>query len=78
MHVLLYSTSSCSFCGRARELLERHGVRYDERSLDGDRALRERLARMFGAATMPYVLIDGEPLGGLAELERLAAEGGLS
>ena len=78
MHVLLYTTRSCSFCERARVLLRDHGVEFDERPIDGDRARRDQLARTFGGATMPYVLVDGEPLGGLAELEALAARGGLA
>ncbi len=77
MHVLLYTWSSCSFCQRARELLARHGVAFEERPLDGDRALRERLAARFPRPAMPLVLLDGEPLGGLPELEAwLARRGG--
>ena len=78
MHVLLYTYATCSFCARAKELLEQHGVAFEERRLDGDRELTDRLARLFGQATMPYVLIDGDPAGGLAELERLAREGRLT
>jgi glutaredoxin len=74
MHVLLYTWSTCSFCARAKALLGQHGIAYVERALDGDRAQARRLARLFGSPTMPYVLIDGEPLGGLAELERWVAE----
>ena len=78
MHVLLYTYSTCSFCARAKELLERNGIGFDERALDGDRAAGERLAKLFGQTAMPYVMIDGEPIGGLAELERLVAAGGLA
>lgn len=77
MEVLLYTWSSCSFCARARELLDRHGVAWTEQVLDGDRKKADRLARVFGRATMPYVMLDGEPIGGLKELEELAARGGL-
>ena len=62
--------STCSFCARAKELLGQHGIAYVERALDGDREQAQRLAQLFGSPTMPYVLLDGEPLGGLAELER--------
>lgn len=77
MQATLYSWSSCSFCARARELLERHGVEVDERVLDGRRDELERLQRAFGAKTMPLVLLDGEPVAGLEELERRAAAGEL-
>lgn len=77
MHVLLYTWSTCSFCARAKELLAARGVAYDEQSLDGDRARRDRLAGLFGKPTMPYVMVDGEPVGGLPELERMLAAGEL-
>lgn len=74
---VLYTWSSCGFCARAKALLDAHGVSWEERVLDGDRGRAEQLARAFGLATMPYVLLDGELVGGLAELEALAERGGL-
>lgn len=77
MEAILYTWSTCGHCRRAKELLAAHGVPFTERVLDGDRTTAARLARTFGRPTMPYVLLDGEPLGGLAELEELAARGDL-
>lgn len=76
MQVLLYTWSSCSFCRRAKDLLDAHGIAFSEKNLDGDRAAVRRLTEWFGKAHMPFVLLDGEPLGGLAELERQLAQGG--
>lgn len=78
MRALLYTWSTCSFCARAKALLERHGVPYDERVLDGDRATLARLQQQLGRRTMPFVLLDGELVGGLDELEALAERGELS
>jgi glutaredoxin 3 len=78
MHLLLYTWSSCSFCARAKALLAERGLAFDERALEGDRALAARLEGLFGRATMPYVLVDGEPLGGLLELERALEAGELA
>ena len=75
VEVRLYTWSSCSFCQRAKELLDRHHVPWSETPLDGDRALAERLARMLGRKAMPYVLLDGELVGGLEELESMADRG---
>ena len=77
MEALLYTWSSCSFCQRAKEILERHGVPYTERVMDGNRKLASQLAKSFGQTTMPYILLDGDPIGGLSELEELAARGEL-
>ena len=77
VHVLLYTYSTCSFCARAKALLDRRGMPYTERVLDGDRDTLARLAKLFGASAMPYVMVDGEPVGGLAELERMDRDGEL-
>ena len=77
MLLLLYTRSTCSFCERAKALLEAHGVPFTEHSLDDDRALAAKLQARLGRPAMPYVMIDGELVGGLAELEELAAAGEL-
>ncbi|MDA1267147.1 MAG: glutaredoxin domain-containing protein [Planctomycetota bacterium] len=75
MHVVLYTWSTCSFCARARDLLEARGLPYDETPLDGDRAMVTRLTKLFGRACMPFVLVDGEPVGGVDDLEALLEQG---
>ena len=64
----MYTTGWCGFCFRARALLERRGIEYDEISLDGDPEFRERLLELTGNWTVPQILIDGEPIGGYREL----------
>ena len=73
MAVVLYTWSACSHCQRARELLAARGVAYREQPLDGDVALRRELARRLGRADMPFALVDGDLVGGVAELERRLA-----
>jgi glutaredoxin 3 len=68
--VVLYTWSACAHCERARELLRRRGVAFREHALDGDVALRRELARKLGRADMPFALVDGELVGGVADLER--------
>ena len=46
---------------------------YREQSLDDDVALRRDLARRLGRADMPFALVDGELVGGVADLERALA-----
>lgn len=74
MRFLLYTWSTCSFCRRAKELLEVHGLEWEERVLDGDREAVRRQSELFGGPRMPFVWLDDEPLGGLAELERWLAQ----
>ena len=73
MRAIVYTWSSCSFCRRAKELLERHGIAYREVVLDGKKDELRRLQEVFGARTMPLVLLDGEHVAGLDALERAVA-----
>jgi len=70
VRAIVYTWSSCSFCRRAKELLERHGIAYREVVLDGKKDELRRLQEVFGARTMPLVLLDGERIAGLEALER--------
>jgi glutaredoxin len=71
VRAIVYTWSSCSFCQRAKELLERHGIDYREVVLDGKKEELRRMQEAFGARTMPLVLLDGERVAGLEALERV-------
>jgi glutaredoxin 3 len=73
----MYTTRWCGYCVRAKVLLDAKGIPYEEISLDGDPAFRERLEELTGGWTVPQILIDGRPIGGYTELWRLDREGGL-
>jgi glutaredoxin 3 len=75
--IQMYTTRWCGYCVRAKVLLDSRGLRYEEISLDDDRAFRQRLEELTGGWTVPQILIDGEPIGGYTELWRLDREGGL-
>ena len=72
--VTIYTTMFCPYCVRAKRLLGRKGVAFEEIAVDGDRARRaEMVARAAGRSTVPQIFIDGRHVGGadeLADLER--------
>lgn len=68
MRAIVYSWSSCSFCRQAKDWLTSHGIAYREVVLTDKEELR-RLQAVFGALTMPLVLLDGERLAGLDALQ---------
>jgi len=76
VRAIVYTWSSCSFCRRAKELLAQHGITHREVVLDGKKDELRRLQEVFGARTMPLVLLDGERIAGLEALERAVAEDG--
>jgi glutaredoxin 3 len=75
VRAIAYTWSSCSFCSRAKDLLERHGIAFREVVLDGKKEELARLQEAFGARTVPLILLDGERVAGLEALERVLASG---
>jgi glutaredoxin 3 len=75
--VVVYTTPWCGYCGRAKDLLRRKGVEFDEVDLSRDHALAESVALRSGRRTVPQVFVDGEPHGGFEELAALDRRGEL-
>jgi glutaredoxin 3 len=71
--VKVFSTGICPMCDRAKNLLRKWGIPYEEARLDtGDMAARREFTeKTNGARMVPQILIDGEWIGGLTELTEL-------
>jgi glutaredoxin 3 len=66
--ITVYSTDPCSFCARAKELLEKRGIAYEEVNLAKDPAGREQLLSRTGMLSFPQIVVDDDLLGGFREL----------
>lgn len=76
--IVLYSSSWCGYCTRARSLLERKGIRFREVKVDEDPADRAAmLARSGGRRTVPQIFIGEQHVGGFDELHALDRSGEL-
>ncbi len=75
--VVVYTTEPCSFCARVKGLLKAHGVEFSEVNMSRDPEGRMELARQTGMMTFPQVIVDGELLGGFAEVQAAAESGRL-
>lgn len=64
----VYSTDPCSFCVRAKELLEKRGIPYEELNLAKDPAGREQLLARTGMLSFPQIVVGDEVIGGFREL----------
>jgi glutaredoxin 3 len=73
----VYSTDWCGYCDRAKRLLDKRGLAYDEILIDEEPEFRERLLELTGGWTVPQIVIDGEPIGGYLELWLLDKNGEL-
>jgi glutaredoxin 3 len=76
--VKIYSTGVCPYCQKAKSLLQKWNVPFEEVRIDTDRGRLAEFARVTnGARTVPQILIDGKCIGGFTELTELHMEGGL-
>jgi glutaredoxin 3 len=76
--VEVYSTLFCPYCARAKSLLERKGVAYENIDVIEQPDRRdEMVARAGGRTSVPQIFIDGEHIGGSDELAALDRAGKL-
>ena len=76
--VTVYSTTSCAFCERAKFMLKKWEIPFEEVRIDKDhQAMREFIEVTDGARTVPQIIIDGKPIGGFDELTELHMDGEL-
>lgn len=76
--VTVYSTGTCPICDKAKAVLTKWGVPYDEVRIDLDRSRLTEFAEVTnGARTVPQIIIDGKCIGGFSELTELHMDGEL-
>ncbi|HEX8819542.1 MAG TPA: glutaredoxin 3 [Archangium sp.] len=76
--VKIYTTTYCGYCVRAKDLLTRKGVKYEEVDVTGNDDMRTRLVEMSGGQrTVPQIFIGETHVGGYSDLARLDSEGRL-
>lgn len=73
----IYTTPFCGYCARAKALLERKGIEYDERDVMMDDKARAEMRARSSRTTVPQIFIDGKHIGGSDELAALDAAGKL-
>lgn len=76
--VEVYTTEYCPFCVRAKALLKKKGVPFEEIDVTDDAALRQKMVELAGGRrTVPEIFIDGKIVGGYDELKALDDAGQL-
>lgn len=66
--IMLYTTDFCPYCVRAKTLLEKRALEFEEINLARDPDGRAKLVELTGMMTFPQILIDEQPLGGYDQL----------
>lgn len=75
--VTIYLTETCSYCGAARMLLTKKGVRYEERLVSRDPELRDEMVQRTGRTSVPQIFVGETHVGGFDELYSLDTSGEL-
>jgi glutaredoxin 3 len=75
--VQVYTTDYCPYCTRAKSLLQRRGIPFEEINVEGDHEKRAWLVKTTGRRTVPQIFIKGESIGGSDELHALDRSGEL-
>lgn len=75
--VVIYTLRSCSFCTRAKSLLNSKQVAYREVDVTADWDERTRICRESGHRTFPQIYIGDSFVGGCEELFTLERAGKL-
>ena len=75
--VRMYTTLICPYCIRAKMLLKKKGVAYEEIDVSGDHEARDWLVKTTGRRTVPQIFIGDESIGGFDEMAALDRTGEL-
>jgi glutaredoxin 3 len=75
--VKIYTWTVCPYCVRAKDLLKRKGIPFEEINLDGRDDELAELRDKTGMRTVPQIFIGDRLIGGFTELAALDAKGEL-
>jgi len=78
LKMVMYSTTTCPYCFRAKILLKKKNVDFEEIMVDGNAELRQIMINQSnGVTSVPQIFINDQHVGGCDELYALEAQGKL-
>lgn len=77
-NIIIYSSSYCPYCVRAKELLKRKGASFTEIFVDKDDEKREEMITKTNRRTVPQIFINDKHIGGCDDLYELERTGKLN
>jgi glutaredoxin 3 len=69
--VTIYTTMTCPFCYKAKRLMKKQGIEFNEISVDLNSTLRAEMAQKAGKTSVPQIWFDEEHIGGCDDLHTL-------
>lgn len=75
--VIIYTSSTCGYCYRAKQLLRKKGVNFEEVSVDFHPDIRQEMTQKSGRTSVPQIWINDQHVGGCDDLYALEHNGQL-
>jgi glutaredoxin 3 len=75
--VVMYATDWCPYCNRARQLLARKNVPFEEIDIEMSPEARAQMQARSGRTSVPQIFIGDTHVGGSDDLHALATDGRL-
>ena len=75
--IIIYTTTTCPYCVRAKALLDRKGATYQERNAEDPSDREEMVHKAGGRKTVPQIFIGDFHVGGCDDLYELEKQGKL-
>jgi glutaredoxin 3 len=75
--ITIYSKEICPYCVKAKNLLKRKGLNYDEIIVNTDEIKQNMIKKSNGRMTVPQIFIGEYHVGGCDDLHALEADGKL-
>jgi glutaredoxin 3 len=77
-NVVIYTKKTCSYCSRAKSLLDKKGIAYTVLDITNDDSLRSEMIQKSGnKRTVPQIFINDKNIGGFDDLNILDKKGEL-
>ncbi|MEE9241505.1 MAG: glutaredoxin domain-containing protein [bacterium] len=74
----VYTTDPCTYCIAAKNLLKKRGLEWKEHLIFGGTPEWDAMIERTGGKSAPQIVIDGEVIGGLPQLQALDKQGRLA
>ncbi|MDC0865125.1 glutaredoxin 3 [Rickettsiaceae bacterium] len=75
--VVIYTTTVCPFCVRAKALLDRKNIPYEEINAEDEKVRNQMIKKSDGAKSVPQIFIGDQHIGGSDDLHALEQDGKL-
>ena len=76
--IIIYSKDICPYCVKAKSLLQRKQLQFEEIKITTDELNQEMIKKSNGRMTVPQIFIDDYHVGGCDDLYALEASGKLN